>query len=234
MKRKRLRIVIIIFSYLLAANFTLLDRVEWFNQFDWGLNYDYWANNTEFIRSLTIWLNLFLLSLAPVFISRYFSFSKFETWVSLALPVHWFYLLFLQVFNQWDSGPVVWQGTSQFVFSFVVLATLVMAIQIILLVRSIRKENKLESLEKFKEKALRKLSILNPDLNQKLLHNLLGEHGEAFNLILAANLEEDEEKKQRLIRLALNEITNARSSIKDLEKRLQRISSITPPDEKGE
>ena len=232
MKRRKLRVITVIFGYLLAANFTLLDKVEWFNQFDWGLNYEYWENNTEFIRSLTIWLNLFLLSLAPVFISKYFSFHKFGTWVSLALPIHWFYLLFLQVVNQWDSGPVISNGISQFVFGFLSLATLIIAIQIILLIRSVRKENKIEALEKFKGRALKKLSTLNPELNQKLLQNLLGDHGEAFNLILAANLEEDEDKKQRLVRLALNEIENAHSSIKDLEKRLQRISTVSNIDER--
>ena len=48
----RLRLIGLVLIYLLVANLSLVHKLKFLNQFDMGINLDFWEENTIFLSSI--------------------------------------------------------------------------------------------------------------------------------------------------------------------------------------
>ena len=223
---QKLRFVSIVFVYLVAATTTFVDKLTFLDNWNFGINKEYWESNTVFFSTLSFWLNMFLFSILPAAIAFLIIKDRLIKFSTLALPIYWGFILYLSISAAQDFSGALAVDIKYFVYGFLFISTGVILVKLVLILISLRVEETIEDLEKFKERAMRKLAKLNPQHNQKLLENVLGNHGKALNLLIAANLEEDETEKTRLVRLALHEVAGEEDSLEMLEKRMSRYAEV--------
>lgn len=223
---QRLRFVGIVFIYFLAACLTFVDKLTFINGLELGINKDYWYSNAAYLSSVVFWFNMFLFSILPVILSSLIIKDKIVVYSTYALPVYWGFILFIGITDTGSKSDVLIPDLKYFVYGFLFISGTAILIKLILIYRSLRAENTIDELERFKSRALRKLQKLDPSHNQKLLADVLGNHGEALNLLKAAYMEEDEKEKLQLMRMALNYVASEHESIETLQKRMKMYSRI--------
>ena len=235
MKNKlyRIRLIGIIFIYLIAALFTLIDKLTFLDYWDMGINLEYWESNTIFLVTVAFWFNLFLYSILPALVARLAIKDKVVTYCSLVLPVFFGYLLYLSVIDTGREFDLHFRDLKYFVYGLLFVSIVVISVKLIFIARSLKVEQTIEDLEKFKERALKKLAKVNPEVNQKLYEALLGNNGKAYNLLRAAAVEQDQEYKHLLMRLALDAVVGEDESIEILLKRLTRLATIKENNNSG-
>jgi hypothetical protein len=113
-----------------------------------------------------------------------------------------------------------------FIYGLLFISTTVILIKLLMIASSLRVEKTIEDLERFKKRALKKLMKLNPQHNQRLFEDLLGNHGKALNMLKAATYEEDEEERYQLMRMALNYVATEEESIETLQRRLTLYTTM--------
>ena len=167
-----------------------------------------------------------LFSILPVILTSLIIKDRIVINSSYGLPVYWGFILFIGITDTGSESDVLVPDLKYFVYGFLFISGITILIKLLLIYRSLRTEQTLDELEKFKERALRKLQKLNPHHNQKLLADVLGDHGKALNLLKAAYWESDEKEKLQLMRMALDYVSSEQESIDTLQKRMTMYTKI--------
>ena len=221
----RLRILGVIFIYLLASLTTVVDKLPFVNDWNLGINQEYWGSNGAFLASVSFWFNMFLYSILLVIIAKFSINDKVIIYSSLALPLFWGFFLFRSITDTGSSEEVFIPNMKYFVYGILFSTIGLTLMKLILIIRSLRTEKTIDNLEQFQERALQKLNRLNPEHNQQLLEDVMGDHGHALNLLIASHYyEDDEEKQKELTRLALHYAMKEKDALRQLEKRMLRYA----------
>jgi hypothetical protein len=213
----------VLFGSFICVALTFADKIPGIDDINLGFNKQFEIPNSQLIFTVSMIINLTYFSFVGLLIILLFGKKDFYSIFPVSgIFLFWFTVLLHCFFNFSDhSGKV--SLVSIITYTIVGLAFITLIISYLY---NRKKVHAMENLEKFKERALKKFSKLNPEHNQKLLEDLLGNHGRALNLLLAAHEEENEKDKQELTRLALHETFREKDSILKLQKRMQMYAKI--------
>lgn len=199
----RTKVMGILFIYVFAANLVLISKIPAINSLELGINLDYWETNAIFFSSVTIWVNLFLYGLLVTWVAHVIVKDRIAKYCTYIIPIYWAFVFIRNLQDVQTEEELLLPDLKYFMYGLLLAALVVLLIRIVAITIVLRAEEDIEDLEQFKKLALKKLTMVNPYLNQQLVKEVVGKHGEAFNLLLAANQEADERKQHMLTRLAL-------------------------------
>lgn len=216
----RLLIGGLILTFLLFA-----DRAPGLDRIHIEIINEHYINTRNFVYSWSLYINLIYYGYFIAAIARKIELRRNWMIASIGFMIFWSIFFLLGIF----SDPHVFNILALMAYS-VVLVSLVLSF--VGLHRIHQEEiTDIEKLKKWKTKALRKFTKINPDKHPKLYEELMERHKKVFIYLDLLNYTDKEEEKSEYERLALYEYTAHKDELDKLIKRLSMYSTISTGEE---